>query len=83
MNLKKVIGAGIGLLFLVGCAILILRIWGIEIIDAKTLINSNLTLLVLGFMIVILIVLYGLFFKNNEKDYDRTTGNRAHPKKQD
>lgn len=78
--MKKVIGIIIVLLIIVFLGILGLRIWGIEIVSLQTILKSSATLLILGAAIVILIICYGFYFKDPSKGYDRSAGNRAHPK---
>ncbi|MEO5911392.1 MAG: hypothetical protein ABIP95_10920 [Pelobium sp.] len=79
--MKKVIGIIAVLLTVAFITILGLRVWGIEVVSMQTLIRSNLTLALLGGLIVLLIIMYGFFFKNNTDGYDSNVGNRAHPKK--
>ena len=78
--MKKLIGILIVLLSLSLIGILILRIWGIYIVSIDEIVKSGYTLLLLGALIVVLIVAYGAFFKNNSKGYDKEVGNKAHPK---
>lgn len=78
--MKKIIGAVILLLIIAFLGILALRIWDIEIVSIQTIIRSSATLGILGVAIVILIVGYAFFFKNPSKGYDKSVGNRAHPK---
>ncbi len=78
--MKKIIGFAIALLGICFIGILILRIWDIEIVTISDLVNSGLTLLLLGILITVLIVVYGLFYKNASKGYDKSVGNRAHLK---
>lgn len=80
--MKKLIGFLAAVLTLAFITILVFRIWGVEIISIENLIKSNLTLITLGVAVVILIVIYGFFFKNSQENYDKTIGNRAHPKNQ-
>ena len=78
--MKKLIGALIVLLGLSLIGILILRIWGIYIVSIDEIVKSGYTLLLLGALIVVLIIAYGAFFKNNSKVYNKQVGNNAHPK---
>lgn len=78
--MKKLIGALIALLCLAFITVLVLRIWGITIVSLQSIVRSALTLLVLGLTIVILIILYGAFYRNDTKNYNRKVGNKAHPK---
>lgn len=78
--MKKVIGIIIVLLVIAFLGIIGLRIWGVEIVSLQTILKSSATLLILGSAIVILIICYGFYFKNPSKGYDRSVGNRAHPK---
>ena len=78
--MKKLIGTLIILLSISLIGILILRIWDIYIVSIDELIKSGYTLLLLGALIVVLIIIYGAFLKNNSKGYDKNVGNNAHPK---
>ena len=78
--MKKLIGALIVLLSISLIGILILRIWGIYIVSIDEIVKSGYTLLLLGGLIVVLIIAYGAFFKNNNKGYNKQVGNNAHPK---
>lgn len=78
--MKKVIGTLIVLLSISFIGILILRVWDIYIISLDKIINSGYTLGLLGAIIVVLIIAYGAFFKNNSKGYNKSLGNNAHPK---
>lgn len=78
--MKKIIGLFAVLLTVLFITIIILRIWGIHIISVENFIRSSTTLIVLGVAIIILLILYGSFFKSNS-GYDDKIGNNAHPKK--
>lgn len=78
--MKKVIGALIVLLSISLIGILILRIWGIYIVSIDEIVKSGYTLLLLGGLLIVLIISYGAFFKNNSKGYNKKVGNNAHPK---
>lgn len=78
--MKKFIGALIVLLSIALIGILILRIWGIYIVSIDQIVKSGYTLLLLGALIVVLIIVYGAFFKNQSKGYNKSVGNNAHPK---
>lgn len=78
--MKKLIGTFVILLSMAFIGILILRIWGIYIVSIDELIKSGYTLLLLGVLIVVLIIIYGAFLKNNSKGYNKEVGNNAHPK---
>ncbi|RZJ60136.1 MAG: hypothetical protein EOO45_24800 [Flavobacterium sp.] len=78
--MKKAIGFIIILLSLAFIAIAILKIWGIEVVSLNDIIRGSATLILLGVAILILIIAYGAFFRNNSRDYDSKRGNRAHPK---
>ena len=78
--MKKIIGIIIVLLVIAFLGILGLRIWGIEIVSLQTILKSSATLIILGLAIVILIICYGFYFKDPSKGYDRSVGNRAHPR---
>ncbi len=77
--MKKLIGIFIVFLSLSFITILILRIWGIYIVSLDNIIKSTATLLSIGILLLILIIVYGALFKS-EKGYDKTVGNKAHPK---
>ena len=78
--MKKIIGVFILLLVIAFLGILGLRIWNIEVVSLQTVIKSSATLLILGIAIVVLIISYGFYFKDNAEGYDKSVGNRAHPK---
>jgi hypothetical protein len=78
--MKKIIGIFIVILVIAFVGILGLRIWNIEVVSLQTVIKSSATLLILGIAIVVLIISYGFYFKDNSKGYDKSVGNRAHPK---
>ena len=78
--MKKVIWTLIVLLSISFIGILILRVWDIYIISLDKIINSGYTLGLLGAIIVVLIIAYGAFFKNNSKGYNKSVGKNAHPK---
>ena len=61
-------------------AVVILRIWGIEIISLGNLVRSATTLAVLGGLLVFLLICRGFFFRDSRAGYDEKVGNRAHPK---
>ena len=77
--MKKLIGIFIVFLSLSFIAILIFRIWGVYIVSLDNIIKSTATLLSIGILLLILIVVYGAFLKS-DKGYDKTVGNKAHPK---
>lgn len=78
--MKKIIGIFIVILVIAFVGILGLRIWNIEVVSLQTVIKSSATLLILGIAIVVLIISYGFYFKDNSKGYNKSVGNRAHPK---
>ena len=79
--MKKIIG-----LLIVFCSaaligIVILRIWDIHIVSTGDLLRSGATLILLGVLTVILLIVYGLFFRNPKKGYTQHQNEgRAHPK---
>lgn len=77
--MKKLVGIFIVFLSLAFVAILILRIWGVNIVSLDEIIKSTATLLSIGVLIVVLIIVYGAFLKT-DKGYDKTIGNKAHPR---
>lgn len=78
--MKTFIGLLAALICLAFISVLVLRIWDIHVVSLETVIKSSATLIVLGIAAVLLIVIYGLFFRNNEDGYNPKAGNRAHPK---
>lgn len=78
--MKTFIGLLAALICLAFISVLVLRIWNIHVVSLETVIKSSATLIVLGIAAVLLIVIYGLFFRNNEDSYNPKAGNRAHPK---
>jgi len=79
--MKKFIGFIIVLLVIAFLGILGLRIWNIEVVSLQTLVKSSATLIILGIAIVLLIISYGFFFRSEDKGFDQSVGNRAHPKR--
>ena len=78
--MKKIIGILITLLSLALIAVIILRIWNIEIVSIHNMLRSTATLILLGLAILILSIVYGTFLRNNKQAYNQKTGNKAHPK---
>ena len=78
--MKKLIGALIILFSLAFAGLLILRVWGIKIVSLPDLLRSGITLLLVAVIAVVLIIVYGAFFRNDAADYNKNSGNRAHPK---
>ncbi|SOD11173.1 hypothetical protein [Pedobacter xixiisoli] len=78
--MKKVIGMLILLLSIAFIGILILKVWGINIVSLDSILKSGYTLLLLGALIVVLILVYGAFLKNDGSKYNKQVGNNAHPK---
>ena len=79
--MKKIIGIVVAILIIAFVALLILHVWDIHIVSLDTVIRSTATLVVLGLVIVILLVVYGGFFRATDRGYTNKIGNRAHPKK--
>lgn len=78
--MKKFLGILTLLLSIAFMAILVLRIWNVSAISPDNLVRSSATLVLLGITILILIVVYGAFFRNTGKDYRTKSGKQAHPK---
>ncbi len=78
--MKQLLGAAIVLLGLALTTLLVLRIWGIVPVSLPTLLRSGATLVVLAVAVVVLLIVWGFFFVNPTKGYDRSEGQRAHPK---
>ena len=78
--MKKIIWVAIILLSVALIGVIILRIWNIEIISFENLLKSSVTLLLLGVANLLLIIVYSFVLKNNNQYYNKTKGNRAHPK---
>ncbi|RZL44456.1 MAG: hypothetical protein EOP00_19875 [Pedobacter sp.] len=78
--MKKIIGIFILLLSVAFVAIIVLKVWGIQLVSLDGILKSGYTLLLLGALIVVLILVYGAFFKNDGNKYNKKTGNNAHPK---
>lgn len=78
--MKTLIGILAALITLAFVGLLILRVWDIEILSFETIARSSVTLAVLGITSLILIVVYGAFFKSDNGNYNNKAGNRAHPK---
>lgn len=78
--MKKIIGITMLLLCIAFTGILLLGIWNIHIISLEELTRSSATLIILGIFIVVLIVLYGAFFRKQESGYHKAKGKHAHRK---
>ena len=78
--MKKLIGALIILFSMAFAGLLILRVWGIKIVSLPDMLRSGITLLLVGIIVVVLIIVYGAFFRNDAAAYNTNAGNRAHPK---
>lgn len=78
--MKKIIGIAIVLLSMILIGIIILRIWNIEIISIENLMKSVTTLVLIGVANLLLLIVYGFLMRNDNQDYNKTKGNRAHPK---
>ncbi|AMR34012.1 hypothetical protein A0256_22455 [Mucilaginibacter sp. PAMC 26640] len=78
--MKTLIGTLAALITVVFISLIVLRIWNIELLSPQNILRSSKTLIVLGVTALLLIIIYGGFFKNNRKAYDESAGNRAHPK---
>jgi hypothetical protein len=79
--MKQLLGFVIGLLGLVLAALLILRIWNIEVVSAATVLRSGATLAVVAAMLLALVLVRFAFFKNSAAGYNARVGNRAHPRR--
>ncbi|TRW24449.1 hypothetical protein FMM05_11510 [Flavobacterium zepuense] len=78
--MKRIVGIILLLLSIALIGILVLRIWGIEIVSLTAVLKSTTTLVLLGVAIIILIIIYGALLRNDRRGYDRKSGSRAHPK---
>ena len=78
--MKRIVGIILLLLSIALIGILVLRIWGIEIVSLTAVLKRTATLVLLGVAIIILIIIYGALLRNDRRRYDRKSGNRAHPK---
>ncbi|RZL62365.1 MAG: hypothetical protein EOO93_09085 [Pedobacter sp.] len=78
--MKKIIGILILLLSVAFIGILILKVWGINIVSLDNILKSGYTLLLLGALIVVLILVYGAFLKGDRHKYNKKVGNNAHPR---
>lgn len=78
--MKKIIGITTLLLSITFTGILLLRIWNIHTVSLEELVKSSATLIVTGIFIIVLIVLYGAFFRKQESGYQKDKGKRARPK---
>ncbi|MCL1938840.1 MAG: outer membrane assembly protein [Candidatus Azobacteroides sp.] len=58
----------------------VLLLWGINLISAEHFTKSLITFGILVVVSFILTIIIPFFFKNNEKGYDMSRGNVAHPK---
>ena len=78
--MKTLVGSLAALIIVAFIGLIVLRIWDIEVLSLQNILKSSVTLIVLGVTALLLIIIYGGFFKNNRKAYDERAGNRAHPK---
>jgi len=78
--MKRIVGIILLLLSIALIGILVLRIWGIEIVSLTAVLKSTTTLVLLGVAIIILVIIYGALLRNDRLGYDRKSGNKAHPK---
>ncbi|MCX8524649.1 hypothetical protein OF897_12070 [Chryseobacterium formosus] len=78
--MKNIIGILITLLSLALIAVILLRIWNIDIVSFDNMLRSSATLILLGLAILILSIVYSTFLRNNKQAYNQKTGNKAHPK---
>lgn len=78
--MKKITGIIVLILSIAFLGILVLRIWGVEIVSPANVLKSSVTLIVLGIAIVVLAIIYGAFFRNQAKGYHKEAGKHAHPK---
>jgi len=58
----------------------ILLLWGINLISAEHFTKSLITCCILVVVSFIFTIIIPFFFKSNEKEYDMSRGNVAHPK---
>jgi len=78
--MKTLIGLLAVLISLAFIGVLVLRIWDIQVVSLQTVIKSSITLVILGITAVLLLLIYGGFFSNNDSGYNKDSGDRAHPK---
>lgn len=79
--MKKIIGLLIILCSISLIGIIILRIWGIELVSTGDVLRSGATLALLAVLIIILVIVYGIFFRDPKNGYQRPNDeSRAHPK---
>jgi hypothetical protein len=78
--MKILIGLLAALVTVAFIGLIVLRIWNIELLSLQEIAKSSVALVMLGVTALLLIIIYGGFFRNNQKAYDKTVGNRAHPK---
>ncbi len=79
--MKKIIGLLIVLCSVALTSIIILRIWGVEIVSTGDVLRSGATLALVAVLIVVLVIVYGVFFRDPRKGYRPPNDeSRAHPK---
>ncbi|MCX3264860.1 hypothetical protein [Pedobacter agri] len=78
--MKRLIGLFAVVISLAFIVVLILRLWNIEMLSLQTILRSSFTLIVLGISALLLIIIYGAFFRNSQAGFDEKKGNHAHPK---
>ena len=79
--MKYFAGTIITLVILAVITYFVLLLWGINLISAEHFTKSLITFGILAFVSFMLTIIIPFFFKNNEKGYDMSKGNVAHPKK--
>lgn len=72
--MKKIIGTLLVICSTALIAIIVMRIWGLEVVSTTTILKSGATLGSLAALCIILIIFYGLFFRDHKKGYGRRQG---------
>lgn len=79
--MKYIIGFILTVAVLLTLIFFTLQIWDIHLFDPAYITQTWYTIAATGVGSVLLIVLFAYFFKRNDGGYDRSEGNRAHPKR--
>lgn len=67
--MKKIIGALIAVLSIAIIGIIILKIFGIVILSLAFVLKGFESLILLGVLLLVLLIIYGFFFKKQDKGY--------------
>lgn len=78
--MKYIIGTILTTAILVTLLYFVLQIWEVQLFDPNYLSQTWKTIALVALGAVLITVLFAYYFKPNDKGYDRSRGNIAHPK---